>query len=269
MPCFNPIALKHNNPLLLNSGRVVPCGSCIGCLKMRRDAWSIRLKEELKVSEKATFLTLTYNDEHLPKSGQLNKKDLQNYFKRVRSEEKKLKYYACGEYGEDNNRPHYHGIIFNVDKEILINKWSVPTGQYDYEGRPINEEMGFVECDPVNEATIHYVTKYITNGKKYSYGYIKPFAIMSKGLGKSFINTNSSYHKSLKSTTYVGLGGVKNNLPRYYRDRIFSDMEKEEINKLSRQKRNEEILKEDARKRVSRKKAIINVTTNKSKSKKL
>lgn len=257
MPCFNPIALKDKNPLL-NYGKVVPCGSCIGCLKMRRDHWSIRLNEECKVAKCATFLTLTYNDEHLPEGGMLCKQDLQKYFKRVRSQDDRLKYYAVGEYGSENGRPHYHGIIFNVDNDLLVEKWKDDDG-----------DIGFVECDPVNEATIHYVTKYITNDEVYSYGYIKPFAVMSKGLGKSYILSNGEYHRKNMSTTFVGIGGVKNSLPRYYRDRIFSDMEKKEINRISRQARNEAIEKEDASGRKSRKKSITIKTVQKSKSKKL
>lgn len=60
------------------------------------------------------FITLTYDDEHLPKNGTLNKKHFQDFMKRYRKAiaPKKIRFYHCGEYGDKKRRPHYHALIF-------------------------------------------------------------------------------------------------------------------------------------------------------------
>lgn len=62
-----------------------------------------------------TFLTLTYNDDHIPVNFSLRSRDLQLCFKRVRKSGLKFRYFACGEYGSKSFRPHYHAILFGVD----------------------------------------------------------------------------------------------------------------------------------------------------------
>lgn len=64
---------------------------------------------------RSCFLTLTYDDEHLPKFGQLVKSDLQDFFKRLRYYGHKFKYVAAGEYGELKRRPHFHVALFGLD----------------------------------------------------------------------------------------------------------------------------------------------------------
>ena len=61
------------------------------------------------------FLTLTYSDEYLPKHGQLVKRDLQLFFKRLRKHAGPFRYVAAGEYGELKRRPHFHIALFGMD----------------------------------------------------------------------------------------------------------------------------------------------------------
>lgn len=115
---------------------LVPCGKCIECRLQYRREWAIRLLNELKTSDNAYFLTITYNDDNLPLSKSLNKDDIVRFMKslykaiyryykdRNIKTYKDFKYFACGEYGGDINqlikgdldkcRPHYHAIVFNV-----------------------------------------------------------------------------------------------------------------------------------------------------------
>ena len=59
------------------------------------------------------YITLTYNDDHLPANGSLQPRDLQLFWKRLRKARTPgIRYYACGEYGDQTARPHYHAIIF-------------------------------------------------------------------------------------------------------------------------------------------------------------
>ena len=65
--------------------------------------------------ERNCFLTLTYDDAHLPEHGQLVKRDLQLFFKRLRKNVGPFRYVACGEYGELKRRPHFHVALFGLD----------------------------------------------------------------------------------------------------------------------------------------------------------
>lgn len=237
MACNYPITL-------LREGRhqLVPCGKCIECIKRKRADWSFRLLQETKNSKKSTFLTLTYNDENLPKSRELEKKTLQKYFKRVRSTQKNLKYYAVGEYGSINLRPHYHAIVFNVDNSDLCDKWTRTDDT--------KEPLGFVRCDEVNEARIHYVTGYVISkygeidektgkAKGWTADTVRPFSIMSKGLGKIYLKHATKFHKSNFTTEAVKEGGIKQNLPRYYRDKIFNEEERRSLAIINQEKHKE------------------------------
>jgi len=264
MACSYPIKIRDPvkgtdiNPKFL----LVPCGKCIACVQRKRSEWSFRLLQELKISNKATFLTLTYSDLNVTKDLKLQKKDLQDYFKRVRSKNPNVKYYAVGEYGGTSLRPHYHAIVFNTDNELLIDKWARSNNSKNNSKIPI----GFVTTDPVNEATIHYVTGYVVSkygkmdektGKmlpdirvneqtgeiqNWSSGDLRPFAIMSKGLGKIYLKHNAKFHKRNFTTTTKKEGGIIQNLPRYYRDKIFNESERKELSKLNQIKQKEAFL---------------------------
>ena len=134
----------------------VPCGKCPICVKAKVNSWLFRLDQELKRSVNPLFVTLTYNEETVPHGNDcltLCKKDLQNFFKRLRkSYEKtnpnapKIKYYACGEYGSKTKRPHYHIILFNLQNSDLVHKaWG----------------NGFTMSAPLRDGGTTYVLKYM------------------------------------------------------------------------------------------------------------
>ncbi len=95
----------------------VPCGRCTGCRLERSRQWAIRCSHEASLNEDNCFITLTYNDEAIPPYGTLKKADFQKFIKRLRKANtgRKIRYYHCGEYGEQLERPHYHACIFNYD----------------------------------------------------------------------------------------------------------------------------------------------------------
>ena len=112
MKCLNPFVLDLKGE---DMSIIVPCGQCSECRKIRANMWAIRMMHEIKYHNVNIFVTLTYNDESMADGAQLVQKDLTDYIKRVRKavEPRKIKYYACGEYGERFGRPHYH-LIFLV-----------------------------------------------------------------------------------------------------------------------------------------------------------
>lgn len=100
----------------------LPCGVCIGCRIDRSKQWALRCVLEAKSHADNCFLTLTYDDEHLPKDGSLNFDDLTKFLKRFRKKFscEKIRYYAVGEYGAKLSRPHFHLIVFGFD---FPDKW--------------------------------------------------------------------------------------------------------------------------------------------------
>lgn len=94
----------------------LPCGQCIGCRLERSRQWAIRCVHEASLYDKNCFLTLTYNDENLPKDGSLKLEDYQLFMKRLRKRfGQGIRFFHCGEYGEEQGRPHYHSLLFNHD----------------------------------------------------------------------------------------------------------------------------------------------------------
>ncbi|QCQ84948.1 replication initiator protein [Blackfly microvirus SF02] len=92
----------------------IPCGRCVGCKLERSRQWAIRCMHEKQMHQDSSFLTLTYSDEFLPSDRSLSKRDLQLFMKRLRKARGDgIRFFACGEYGEVTNRPHYHVLLFN------------------------------------------------------------------------------------------------------------------------------------------------------------
>jgi len=128
------------------------CGQCMPCRINRSRVWTTRLLMELQnyAEDECHFVTLTYDEENLPRSGSLQPRDLQLYFKRLRkyNAPRRLRYYAVGEYGEQTKRPHYHVILFGVRSGDGIGEsW----------------KKGHVHVGNVTEQSIGYVTGYVTN----------------------------------------------------------------------------------------------------------
>lgn len=93
----------------------IRCGQCMECRLAYSREWAIRITHEQQMHDRSCFLTLTYDDAHLPRYGQLLKRDLQLFFKRLRDRVGPFRYVACGEYGELRRRPHFHAAIFGLD----------------------------------------------------------------------------------------------------------------------------------------------------------
>lgn len=129
MPCYAPLIAYYSaevNPsgkrgLTFDSRASfsglpikIACGQCVGCRLEKSRQWAVRCMHENKMHEVSSFVTLTYDDEHLPAGGTLVKRDLQLFMKRLRkARDEKIRFYACGEYGDRTNRPHYHLLLFN------------------------------------------------------------------------------------------------------------------------------------------------------------
>lgn len=100
----------------------LPCGNCIGCRLERSRQWSVRIMHEASLHECNYFLTLTYDDDHLPADLSLNYKHVQDFLKRYRKQisPTKIRYFFAGEYGDLRLRPHYHACIFGHVPDDLV-----------------------------------------------------------------------------------------------------------------------------------------------------
>lgn len=242
--CLAPIVVKKNNRKTSKdyATDIFPCGKCPACVKRRVAGWTFRLLEELKVSQSAMFITLTYSDETIPYSENglptLDKTDYQKFMKRFRKritsyvtkkeDIPKLKYYAAGEYGTQTNRPHYHAIIFNSPQffidhpDVLCSIWS----------------NGQIVIDKVTAASIAYVAGYcmkkvegtpvgIDEGDDRN----PEFSLMSKKMGLEYITpAKLKYYKENLEPYLLVEGGQKISMPRYFKDKMFTESERNILN---------------------------------------
>lgn len=228
MQCVRPVTIK--NPLLkekfgvpvdtlpdgsavYDDGEVVPgvitvpCGKCVICQNARRDAWAARLELESRSHVCTWFVTLTYNEESCPPF--LVKKDLQNFFKRLR---KKIpcRHFSCGEYGSQFDRPHYHCIIFF---DTLLSKEQCY--QLVLESWP----YGFIMVDEATPGRMRYVAKYTVKSiYDFPESFPRPFAQMSRrpGIASQWFDSNISYfHEFLQLES-----GKREPLPRYFLNKL-------------------------------------------------
>lgn len=104
------------NPFIDRAGRPFPCGKCVPCLYKRKRVWAHRIVLESFCHASSVFVTLTYNDQHLPSDGCLVPDHLQLWLKRIRRElaPHRVRFFACGEYGGETWRPHYHLALFGM-----------------------------------------------------------------------------------------------------------------------------------------------------------
>nr|QJB20399.1 MAG: replication initiator protein [Microvirus sp.] len=229
MHCTSPVTLLTPSVLKkFPDGLQVPCGKCLSCRITKRREWTLRLYHELATSEDAVFLTLTYDDSHLPDNGSLRKKHAQDFIKRLRrqmeyyNDTRKIRYFLSGEYGDQTQRPHYHAIIFNLslsdtDKQLIKDQWPVCNWS--------NPHIAKNSFGTVTPDSIQYVAAYID--KKYSgdlatqeyvdKGREPVFKLSSKGIGRDFCDLNGD---QLYDNLYTTLKGVKMSLPRYYCKRL-------------------------------------------------
>ena len=236
MQCISPMSVQRPNGRGSRDRITVPCGKCPSCLANKRASWAFRLKQELKDSKSAKFITLTYDDKH--NTGSLSKIDVQLFLKRFRALCKKVdegyqvRYYLTGEYGSNTFRPHYHMLVFNVPvyDEMKL---------YELINKSWKNGSSFI--GDVTPASIMYVAKYLLKGSVTPDGCEEPFSLMSRrpGIGFQYVERMSDWHAE-EQRTFVQSGSVKQTMPRYYKDKIFSKTDKEEISIKNQVKMDEE-----------------------------
>lgn len=196
--------------------------------------WTIRCLYELDNWDSASFITLTYDNEHLPEDFSLHPEHLTQFWKNVRQAipGRKIKYYACGEYGEKvdslrpwikHGRPHMHAIVYGLDsyndddRDLVYRCWS-KCEQFMFDKN--RKQNGML---PVCREDIAYTCGYVQkklNGELGSeiYGDRKaPFSRVSHGIGLDFALKNQ---ERLINNGFTYLNGKKIAVPRYFREKL-------------------------------------------------
>lgn len=188
---------------------LLPCRQCVGCRLDKSVQWATRLMHESESHDNACFLTLTYDPETVPDNGSLNKAHLSTFFKDLRARcdyygKGKIKYFACGEYGEQKGRPHYHVALFGPfgcygDDSGRAEEEPSRSGdrQFTHEDISACWEYGIHRFSELSFESAAYVARYVL--KKVTgpsspdfYGDRVPeFQVSSNGLGKAFFEKNA------------------------------------------------------------------------------
>lgn len=219
----------------------IPCGQCIGCRLEYSRQWAIRCMLESDYHDENYFITLTYDEQHVPYSEYVDddgvvqecltlvKKDLQDFNKRLRSDLdyrglSGFRFYACGEYGSRTARPHYHMIAFGLHLDDLVLYEKTPVGDlYTSEYLSSKWKNGHVIIGSVTFESCAYVSRYIMKKQKgknadvYSYYNIAPeFVLMSRrpGLAKAYFEDNID--NIYPADNIVLRGGILVRPPRYF-----------------------------------------------------
>jgi len=206
------------------------------CLLEKSSIWSARLEEEFKKSTSGYFITLTYSDDNAiwvdtetETVTTLDKRDVQLFMKKLRKVNERyrqkhdysIRYYLTGEYGGKFGRAHYHILLFNATKEAVERIYTI-------------WNKGRIDVQSMNEKAIKYVSNYmLTKNKDVPDGIEKPFSLMSRrpGIGSAYIDRNWKHHiENPEAIHMMKAGKNKRQLPRFYSDKLISDISKKQFN---------------------------------------
>lgn len=263
MPCYRPLLAYRSKTVGPNGKRGIvfnkndgfndmeislPCGKCIGCRIERSKEWAVRIMHESTLHEENIFLRLSYDNEHIPPNQSLDKRHCQLFMKALRNRvDKKLRFYLCGEYGEKNNRPHYHVILFGYrpkDAQYL----SIPFRKHNlYRSEEIERswKKGQIAFGEVTFESAQYVSKYchkLITGELSNEHYgdrIPEFALMSRnpGIGK---NWYVKHHKDLfpRDECKFRRGGkiIDMSVPKYYTN-LYEQENPDDYARIKRERR--------------------------------
>ena len=255
----------------------VACGQCVGCRQRRQKDWAVRCVHEDRMHDSpGSFITLTYDKEHLPWDGSISRRTHQLFIKKLRKElgDRKIRYYMCGEYGADEydqyqkmdgsfgwsrvgpGRPHYHYLIFGYDFSEDRYEW-VKDRDHQYYRSPTLERIwdkGFSLIAPITPETAAYTAGYVfkkQTGEERSENHysrsvigrdepvsIEPeFSLMSLKPG---IGSKwfDKYGRSdiYDSGDFVVINGQKFATPKFY-DKLLEDLDERELTSIKNDRR--------------------------------
>lgn len=266
MPCYHPIAAYRDHP----AGRVelyareqghlyatrtgqhftVPCGKCSGCRRTSALTWATRCMHEAQRHTHNSYITLTYDEKHLPKDLTLRHRDFQLFIKRLRTalsrmenqaitalqarmldgtdsassalgytnRRAKIRYYMAGEYGEKYGRPHFHAILFGIDFADRIYHSRTAAGAKIYKSVTLDNlwNKGYASIGDVTFASAAYIARYVMK-KRTGDGNRKDYQIIDPETGEIYFRKKEYNQMSRRP----GLG--KEWFDKHHEDYLFDD----------------------------------------------
>lgn len=239
----------------------VPCSKCYSCRLKRSRDWAIRCMHEAKSYSDNCFITLTYNNAHLPPFNSLVKRDFQLFMKRLRKRYGKgIRYYYCGEYGGLYGRPHYHALLFNFSFDFDKYFWQKSSSGSDLYRSPSLESLwadasghsiGYSSVADLTFDSAAYVARYVMkkisgdaslthyavfddeSGEIFA-DKLPEFNDMSRrpGIGRVWFD---KYYKDVYSSDKVVFKGLKIQPPKYY-DKCFELISPEDMFHIKQQR---------------------------------
>lgn len=243
MACYHPIsAWQRGDGMVvfaelgdIRRALFLPCGQCVGCRLERSRQWAVRCLHEASLHDANCFLTLTYDDDHLPTSGSLQYSDFQKFLKRVRARfsRARVRYYMCGEYGDITLRPHYHACLFGFNFPDCRRLYRSTGGTPIFSSQLLEDlwPLGHSSVGAVTFESAAYVARYVMK-KITGQAARDHYAVVDSSTGEISWRSPEFNHMSLKpgiganwissfrSDVYpageVVVRGKKARAPRYY-----------------------------------------------------
>lgn len=221
----------------------IGCQRCMECRQQKARAWQIRLLEDIKTNVNGYFITLTISNQQLQyliEGKDTNGKQIceplttegyamdnqiatiatRRFLERWRKQYKKsLRHWLVTELGHDGTENiHIHGIIWTTQpQEQITLKWAYGhtfIGNY------------------LNQSTINYVIKYITKQDEKHASY-QSIILASPGIGNNYTRTLNSksnkFNNCRTNETYRTPTGHKISLPIYWRNKIYTEQQREQL----------------------------------------
>lgn len=258
MPCYHPLpgwlskergasgkrAVVFKAALGFKDRQVsVPCGRCIGCRLERARQWAMRCMHEASCWDRNCFITLTYDDAHVPQGETLVPEHFVLFMKRLRKARGEgVRFFQCGEYGEQLGRPHHHALLFNCD--FADRRLHSGTGDSSLYVSAELERLwpyGFSSIGEVTFESAGYVARYAlkkVTGPEARMWYgpkVPEYLTMSRrpGVGRFWLDKFSS---EVYRSDSVIVNGRPSKPPRYYDD-VMAKLAPGEVSRVKRVRR--------------------------------
>lgn len=254
-----------------------PCNNCMGCRVDRSRAWAVRCMHEAQMHSENCFLTLTYDDKHLPDDYSVDLDAYQKFLKRLReSLPGKIRFFGCAEYGDEGNRPHYHFLIFGArptDLKLHSRKNNVPL----YTSQQIQKlwSYGFSTVGELTYQSAAYCARYVIKkigGDRAPQHYLRVHPVTGKlcqvkpefstqsrrpGLGSSWLE---SFEADIYGD-FVVVDGKRHPVPKFYTRRLEEQRQKKMKRARARHARTQKADNTLARRRVKEEVLLARIST--------
>ena len=243
MACFHPLVAYRSadgSISFVDRGKgdqlLLSCGQCIGCRLERSRQWATRCVHEASLYDDNCFITLTYNNDNVPIDGGLNYSHFQLFMKRLRKRfpNDTIRFYMCGEYGENYGRPHYHACLFGFNFPDRVLHSRTGSGFFIYTSRILESlwSYGFSSVADFSFESAAYVARYVMK-KITGQAAKRHYEVLDEMTGEIYNRSPEFCRMSLKPgigarwwdkfgqsdvvpRDKVVINGVESTVPRYY-----------------------------------------------------